>query len=249
MKISLQQKKRREVLEGIIREGEKAFAAVGNAIIEIRDTELWKDTHETFEAYCQDTFGWSGSRARQLASAATVQNSLPPALKVPTEAAARKLASVPPPARASVVQKVVDAGKKITAAALSKAMPAKPAQPSTTGPKDATGLKLPSAVFDIWDRMPEAQELITKVASVIGALKKAQADNDELFAELNLNGTISHLLQAKIDLECAKPYAVCPDCNGVDKDGCSTCRGRGVLSKFYWENNIPKETKEITGRS
>lgn len=236
-------------MEAVIREGEKAFAAVGNAIIEIRDTKLWEDSHETFEAYCQDTFGWSGSRARQLASAATVQNALPPALKVPTEAAARKLVSVPPPARAAIVQKIVDAGKKITAAAISKATPAKPAQPATTGPKDGTGLKLPSAVFDIWDRMPEAQELITKVSSVIGAVKKAQAEKDELFLEVDFNATISMLNQVKVDLERAKPYAVCPDCNGVDKDGCATCKGRGVLSKFYWDNNIPAETKELTGRN
>ncbi|MDP9438820.1 MAG: hypothetical protein M3P49_08760 [Actinomycetota bacterium] len=61
---------RLDELEGVIERGLQTFVEVGNAIREIRDSRLYKQSHETFEDYCRERWGWSDSRARQLIGAA-----------------------------------------------------------------------------------------------------------------------------------------------------------------------------------
>lgn len=57
-------------LEGIVRRGLDTDLEVGNALAEIRDTWLYRATHETFEAYLRDRWRMSGPRAYQLIQAA-----------------------------------------------------------------------------------------------------------------------------------------------------------------------------------
>ena len=44
-------------LEGIIERGQKSFLEVGAALIEIKNSKLYQNTHGTFEAYCKDRWG------------------------------------------------------------------------------------------------------------------------------------------------------------------------------------------------
>jgi hypothetical protein len=45
---------------------------VGNAIREIRDSKLYKETHSTFEEYCWERWGWKRAHAyRQIEVAET----------------------------------------------------------------------------------------------------------------------------------------------------------------------------------
>lgn len=85
---------RLERLEAVIERGQKIFVEVGNALMEIRDARLYRDTHETFEAYCQERWGWSASRSRQLIAAAkTVTAVTAQGLPAPkTEGEARRIA-------------------------------------------------------------------------------------------------------------------------------------------------------------
>jgi hypothetical protein len=57
-------------LEAIVRRGLDTDLEVGNALAEIRDTWLYRATHETFEAYLRDRWRMSGPRAYQLIQAA-----------------------------------------------------------------------------------------------------------------------------------------------------------------------------------
>src|SRR6266540_534193 len=57
-------------LEGVIRHGLSTFIEVGNALMEIRDSKLYRATHKTFDDYCRERWGFSDSRGRQLISAA-----------------------------------------------------------------------------------------------------------------------------------------------------------------------------------
>lgn len=50
---------RLEELEGVISEGLQTFVEVGNAIREIRDNRLYRESHDTFEEYCKERWGWS----------------------------------------------------------------------------------------------------------------------------------------------------------------------------------------------
>jgi hypothetical protein len=49
--LSLAQKSRRTELENVIERGLSTFVEVGNALLEIRDSKLYRETHPTFEAY------------------------------------------------------------------------------------------------------------------------------------------------------------------------------------------------------
>lgn len=84
-------------LEQVIGEGLGTFVAVGRALTEIRDGELYKATHSTFEGYCRERWDMGKSRVYQLIEASTVVENVhncgqPPA----NEAQVRELAKVDP---------------------------------------------------------------------------------------------------------------------------------------------------------
>lgn len=80
-------------LEGVIERGRETFIEVGNALLEIRDGLLYRDTHATFEAYCRERWGFSRRQANRLIEASEVAEVLGPIGPNPTnEAQARELA-------------------------------------------------------------------------------------------------------------------------------------------------------------
>ena len=66
----------------------------------------------------------------------------------------------------------------------------------------------------LWLRADEVQELLTTLSRVKGALRAAQENKDMLFAEVNFSSALSQLDQAWHDIKTAKPFAVCPACQG-----------------------------------
>src|SRR5215203_6090051 len=78
---------RLDELESIIERGLETFIEVGQALAEIRKKKLYRETHESFEAYCKERWHFSGRRGRQLMAAAKVGTVVP----VRTEAQAREL--------------------------------------------------------------------------------------------------------------------------------------------------------------
>lgn len=60
------------VLETVIDQGRQTFIEVGNALLEIRDSRLYRQTHGTFEAYCTSRWDFTYQRAYQLIEAARV---------------------------------------------------------------------------------------------------------------------------------------------------------------------------------
>ncbi len=98
-------------LEAIIERGKQTFIDVGSALMEIRERRLYRETHSTFEAYTQERWDFSSSRARQLIGAAQVVASLPESVTGVTpptsEAHARPLAALAPEMRDRVWREVV----------------------------------------------------------------------------------------------------------------------------------------------
>ena len=90
-------------LEAIVRRGLDTDLEVGNALAEIRDTWLYRSTHETFEAYLRDRWGMSGPRGYQLIQAA--EAAIAPSAGV-DDPAPRPVPSRPP--AASVVRVRMD---------------------------------------------------------------------------------------------------------------------------------------------
>ena len=107
-------------LEQTIERGLQTFVDVGTALLEIRDTRLYRQAFSTFEEYCRDRWGISRPRAYQLIDAATVAVNLSTIVdKLPaTESQARPLTGLPVDLQREAWQRAVDTAPngKITAA-------------------------------------------------------------------------------------------------------------------------------------
>lgn len=87
--------KRLAELEVVIEGGIQSFVAVGEALLEVRDSRLYRTGYETFEAYCKGRWQFTDRRARQLMEATEAVKALPTGTVVPVnEAQARELAPV-----------------------------------------------------------------------------------------------------------------------------------------------------------
>jgi VRR-NUC domain len=64
-------------LETVIERGLETFIEVGQALMEIRDGRLYRAEHGTFEGYCQERWGFTDRRARQLIDAAQIGTMVP----------------------------------------------------------------------------------------------------------------------------------------------------------------------------
>jgi hypothetical protein len=248
-------------LEKLIAKGRKTFVEVGLALAEIRDMRLYKREYSGFAEYCQNKWGWNKSYAYYMIDSAEVVKALPEKVStmVDSERQVRELAKVPAKERAGVVQAIVESGKPVTAAEIRRHLPPPPMRPSgangtahpTVPPPppsqvlDATGWPIPTQLIPLWQRAEEVQEKLTVLSRVKGALRSAQDERDPLYAEVNYSSALSHLDQAWADLKTAKPFAVCPACQGQVADKCTLCRGRGLISEHRWNTCVTREDKEF----
>jgi hypothetical protein len=108
--------------ERVIEKGLNTFREVGQALIEIRDSKLYRSAHATFADYCEKRWGFSDSRARQLISAAKVAETVTN-VTLPNEGAARALNSVPVEQQQAVVDWATEKaeGTPLTARAIKEA--------------------------------------------------------------------------------------------------------------------------------
>jgi hypothetical protein len=264
MVTSLGEAKRLDELEKTIARGKKTFVEVGLALTEIRDLRLYKREYSGFQEYCQKKWGWEKAYANHVIRAADVVKCLPheTATMVASERAARELGKVEPEQRAGVVQAIVDEGKPVTAATIKQHLPPPPMQPrgaqGTARPTlppppsqvlDGTGWPIPTQLIPLWQRTGEVQDMLMVLSRIKGTLRSAQEHRDKLFAEVNFSSALSQLDQAWYDLKTAKPFAVCPACQGQLPDQCTLCRGRGLISEHRWNTCVTREDKEFRARA
>ena len=229
-------------LEQIVKKGLDTFVEVGAALKEIQDKKLYRAEYESFEKYCRAEWGKSYGWAWRMIESSDVQKTLP-SVKVPNEATARELAKIPPARRSSVAQKAVADSGKLSAPAVRKA--AIPPPKSAKQPEDGTGFPIPKEILPLWNRGEEIQALLTGISRIKGILKKAHEEKDKLFCEVDFNDCVAKLSTTFESIKSAKPFAVCPDCNGVTFKNCSGCGGRGFVSEFFWKNCVPVEKREL----
>lgn len=116
---SIQTLPRLSECETIIERGLSTFVEVGNALLEIRDSRLYRESHATFEDYCKERWAMSRSRAHRLIDSAQVVADLLPMGNIPpNERQVRELAAIEPPLRASVWDRALETAPngKVTAA-------------------------------------------------------------------------------------------------------------------------------------
>jgi hypothetical protein len=97
-------------LESIIESGLSSFIATGNALAKIRDAELYRGTHKTFDAYCRDRWKIAKSRAYQLIAAAETIEAISTVVDVvpANERQARPLVDLPKEDRPAAWQEAVE---------------------------------------------------------------------------------------------------------------------------------------------
>jgi hypothetical protein len=112
-----------EAFEAVIEKGLASFVEVGNALMRIRDSRLYRESHGTFEDYCQEKWGMSRVHAHRLVEAASVVEMLPIGNKPKTESQARPLTLLDTPEeQAEAWQEAVETAPagKVTAAHVEK---------------------------------------------------------------------------------------------------------------------------------
>jgi hypothetical protein len=263
MVTSIREAERLEELEKTIARGKKTFVEVGLALAEIRDLRLYKLEYGGFEEYCQKKWGWTKQHAYRLIEAAPVAKSN---TRVTSIRQAVALAKVEPEHRAGVIQAVEDDGKPLTGKEIKRHLPPPPmvrtetsgsgagAKPATPPPPpsqilDGTGWPIPTQLIPLWQRANEVQEMLTGISRIKGGLRAAQENRDKLFSEVNFSSALSQLDQAWTDIKTAKPFAVCPTCQGQLPDKCTLCRGRGLISEHRWNTCVTREDKEFRQRA
>ncbi len=74
--LDIAERARLQELEFIVEHGLQTFYEVGKALEEIREQKLYRETHKTFEAYCQEKWGITKRRAYQFIDAAEIMENL-----------------------------------------------------------------------------------------------------------------------------------------------------------------------------
>jgi hypothetical protein len=168
----IREARRLAVLEQTIEAGMASFVLVGEALLEVRDSRLYRINYPTFEAYCKGRWGFGHSHAARLMEAAQVATALSPIGEVPTnEAQARALAPVlrehGPEAAAAVLTEAIEATNgHVTAAAIT----------AVAYPEEETRID-----DDLWDSLMAVVDAIeglagrdaTDIAATVPARRRA----------------------------------------------------------------------------
>lgn len=153
-------------LEAVIERGLQTFVEVGAALMSIRERKLYRETHDTFDAYCKDRWGWTATRAYRLMQASEVVETLPIGSTPANEAQARELVKVPEAERAEVMQEASTNGKptaeKIREAATRRREP-EPTQPAEPEPDDHE----PDPIAE-WER---AEKEVSRLSALVDSLE------------------------------------------------------------------------------
>lgn len=109
---------------------------------------------------------------------------------------------------------------------------------------DKTGYPIPSEILEDWRAAESFNEYLKQLHKIKLAVETAIEKSDLSFREIT-NATTAHLKNAWSDLQRVLPHAVCPTCNGRNRKKCSSCKGRGFVSKFGYERWFAKEVIEL----
>jgi len=115
-----------------IERGLETFFEVGAALLEIRDTRLYRGGYSTFEDYCRERWGMSRQRAHQYIEASEVVGNLSTIVDIPsTESQARELVALKPEYQAGAWARVLEnahgrGNGKITASDIRKVVEGMP---------------------------------------------------------------------------------------------------------------------------
>jgi hypothetical protein len=190
--LDVAERARLQELESIVEHGLQTFYEVGKALDEIREQKLYRETHKTFEAYCQEKWGMARQTANRFIGAARVMEILEPiGSKIPTkESQIRPLAQLPPELQIQIWQEAVESSPNgiPTGAAVKRLVEERfPSSGSGRLPKDSVSEleKLRSDNQRLREQIREQnRERDRRAAAVALELEQLRAENRQLKAQL-----------------------------------------------------------------
>lgn len=244
--------------EKIVQEGLSSFVDVGNALAEIRDEQLHRETHERFEDYLQEKWSLSKAYAYRLIAAAEVVETSPVGENIPNESVARELIDVPP----SQHKKVLAAAKReegaVTASGVrgivSGLQVLGGSKKSPIGDTDKTSRQngavlgktkkpKPTKIEASKPKGPDVPEHLEPVAdgafvrdsvTTLNALvKRIKKESNSLYGPWisDLESIVEGLNHARNQIANLQFGQVCAQCDGKGKKDC--CRGTGWIPEWH----------------
>jgi hypothetical protein len=246
------------IVESSIATAKSAATEAGSALITIRDERLWEETgHSGFEVYFRSRFKFSLTSAFKYIEMAEVKGSIedsPHTEKIQNHGQVKALSVIPEPERKKVLNEAASRGdlspaaiKAVAAEIVSQPSPPKPPPKKKSEPKecDSTGYPIPDGVMDLWTRRFELKEIMLKLSEIKCRVEKSQKESDPLFSGITPSTMIADIEKIRQTFKWEVPYAVCPYCQGVTKDKCRVCRGKGMIGEHAYQVNVPEELKAI----
>ena len=232
--IENEKKKRHDALcVEVVRDLPK-FVSVGNALIELKQLEVYKETHKTFEAFVRDKFSLERQQAYRLMEAASVARNLSPIgdkIETPKlESQLREVGKAPPEKQAEVVKKAVqkaaEENRKPTANDFKQAV------------KQVTGELLTEGEQEELENEDEKEEhpkqmagpLMAHVKTLVQMLNNLKKLKDQRGGEwIDVQAIGVQISALKYSLKSSIYYADCPACNGKR---CERCKQTGFLPEL-----------------
>jgi len=255
--LTTQEHDRLEVLTKQVITGLKTFVEVGMALAEIRNRELYRETHPAFKDFCRDRFAFTASRANQIIGAAGAVKAVEvhSPYRSPTNAGqASELIKCP---SAEVIGKAwsrafetaptnSDGLEIITAQHVKKVVAeivgAKPAPKPAPELKDRLGRVVESALVESNQNNRALRRTrldhVRLALEEVGSLAELPGGQYIDLEEIN---RLVELLSSAIRF--AQYHTTCPDCKGVvGQHQCSLCGGSGFIVRATY-NRLTDEQK------
>jgi hypothetical protein len=168
--ITMQESARLVELERTIETGMTTFVEVGSALMEIRDSRLYRVEYKTFEAYCRDKWGMSKTQANRLISSSGAAQNLAPMGVIPlSERQARPLTTLPPEQQPEAWERAVEIaeGEQPTARQVEQAAR------EILSPEEPALTKKTRGSFTDWQAF---RQLCLEIASLCDSLEALKVD-------------------------------------------------------------------------
>jgi hypothetical protein len=232
-------------LEQIIDCGRRSFIGVGTALATIRDSKLYRQTHDTFEAYCKSR--WQIGRAhayRQIEAAETLEILSPIGDKLPTtESQVRPLLQFVLQDRSAVWQVVAKQlpGERLTAGKIGEVVKwlIRDSQDQPFKQVRLAKKRKAKQQRDEWQKREDQKRLSRLTEPVVDLGERmlgVKRDIERAAATLRPEHwpALVELLRKMADDLAVRPRVICPNCgcHEVDNDGdCSNCQEPGIVGK------------------
>lgn len=253
-KLTVQERGRFEHLKERIAERLDTCFEVGRMLKEIKDSKLYKEDFDTWEAFCQSEYKIGQRKSLYLIAAYETQEILKKANETSKQSGtivplltnseqARELNKAPKEIQVEVIQSVARKGP-VTGAAIAGEVKARAAKPVTSAIRlDGIGRPIPEEIIPEWDRAEKlGDRLRSCVSEVKCALEHGINDKDLIFGEMS-NEHIDDAAQLYFVLSQILPHSVCTDCHAKKRESCKMCRGRGWISKSRFDLLVPKSVR------